>query len=182
MVVALDALEAAIAAAPGKLGADARRRLFATLVAGAMGMVLPLEIDLKKAGKRMEPRVCEVRSLMSDLFTSEIARAAKDATAVAESDVDDSESLDTLRLKPFTKFFELDAELVRSMAPAPAPVPVPAPAMTVTAAVQEVDLPGWVERALGPPGAQAFRLHVSDLDESHVEFADDDDGCFSLHL
>ena len=52
MVVALDALEAAIAAAPGELGADARRRLFATLVAGAVGVVeccLSIQIERKLA-------------------------------------------------------------------------------------------------------------------------------------
>ena len=171
MVVALEALEAAVAAEPADTGATAQRRHFATLVAGAMGVILTGDADLKKAGLRIEKQARKVRNLLEAASQdAQLARAAAaDASELAECDACELAALDGLRLEPYVGFYELGsadgaapAALALAAAAAPAPTPEAAGAR----------LPGWMQRDLdrhGAAGSQAFKEYVDALDRAEPE-------------
>ena len=86
MVVALEQLEAAVAGEGANVGVTAQRRLFAKLVAGAMGVVLALSVDLKVLGLRIDKQARKVRDQLAfaSRFAAEERVKAADGSAVAE--------------------------------------------------------------------------------------------------
>ena len=157
MVVALEQLEAAVAGEGANVGVTAQRRLFAKLVAGAMGVVLALSVDLKVVGLRIDKQARKVRDQLAfaSRFAAEGRVKAADGSAVAEINAGERREVDRLRLERYQGFHELGSAGALA-APASAAAP-PSPESPSPAAGE---LPRWMDTLLGAHGAQAVWEHL----------------------